>query len=129
MKRILYIMVLTLGLVGILVGCSNNPKSIEQKLTLGSYVMEAESADALKPFLILKEDNEFSFTYSYLSSYWPVGLYIEEGNILTLNTSDGKYKYVFKIENNALIFNSNESAEIPIYAEVPDGAIFSFNKD
>ena len=59
-----------------------------------------------------------------LSSYYAIGSYEIDDGSLILKTDDGKYKYVFKIEDNTLIFNEKESSEIPSYANVPDGAVF-----
>jgi hypothetical protein len=56
--------------------------------------------------------------------YIPVGTYEADDDNLILKTDDGKYKYVFKIKDNTLIFSAKESSEIPSFANVPDGAIF-----
>lgn len=128
MKRIFSIIFLSLSLIGILVGCSNSSETTEQSMPLGAYVME-ESEDVLKPYLVLKENNEFSFTYSPLSGYFNIGSYEESDGKLILDTRDSEYKYVFKIEGKDLIFNLKESLEMPTDADLPDGAIFSFSED
>jgi len=43
---------------------------------------------------------------------------------LILNIDDGKYNYVFKIENNALIIDADKSSKIPSFANINDGAVF-----
>ncbi|CRZ35444.1 hypothetical protein DFR55_14817 [Herbinix hemicellulosilytica] len=117
--KYLYIIIL-LFMVFVLTACSSKKSSeIEHR----AYVM-TESEEPIKPTVILSDDNKFSFSYSPLSSYIAIGTYeIDDSNII-LKTDDGLYKYVFKIEDGALIFNANESSSIPSYAEVPDGAIF-----
>lgn len=59
-----------------------------------------------------------------LSSYIAIGSYEVDYDNLVFKTDDGKYKYVFKIKDNNLIFSATESSEIPSFANVPDGAIF-----
>lgn len=95
------------------------------------------SADPLPPTIRLNIDGRsksFSFMYSGFSSYWPIGNYEVEGNLLTLRTDDGMYTYVFEIEEDKLIFDASRSSEIPEYrysgdsyettCPVPDGAVF-----
>lgn len=127
MKRKFFISFSILVLIGILAGCTNNPERIEGDIAIGAYVME-DSVDILKPYVILKDNNEFSFTYSPESSYWAIGNYEEDGDKLILKTIDGEFKYVFKINDKNLIFNERESSEISL-EKVPDGSIFTFNKD
>ena len=119
MKCLLLLMVLTWTLIG----CSNNSKTTDQSISVGTYIME-ESEEVIKPVVSLQADNKFTFTYSMLSSYLPIGSYeVDNGNLI-LKTDDNKYKYVFKIKDNSLIFNEKESSEMPSFANVPNGAIF-----
>lgn len=78
------------------------------------------------PYIIifLNIVHKFSFTYSPESSYWAIGSYEEDDGKLILKTIDGQFKYLFKIKDKSLIFNGKESLE-----KVPDGSIFTFNKD
>ncbi len=123
MKKLLFLMVLLLVLAWVLIGCSGSPKTADQYIPDGNYIMQ-ESEEPSKPTVSLKDGNRFTFTYSLLSSYYAVGSYeIDDGNLI-LKTDDGEYKYVFKIKDNTLIFNAKESSEIPSYANVPDGAVF-----
>lgn len=114
-------------ILGTLAGCSNNPETIEHDAAVGTYVME--SSEALKPYVLLKDNNEFSFTYSSDSSYWAIGNYEEVDGGLILKTMDGEFEYVFEIKEKDLIFNAKESSEVPSYANVPDGVRFSFDKE
>lgn len=95
------------------------------------------SADPIAPSVLLNFDGRgqtFSFNYSGFSSYWPVGNYEIEQNMLILHTGDGRFTYVFEIGENELIFDASKSSEIPGYrysgdsyettCPVPDGAVF-----
>jgi hypothetical protein len=95
----------------------------EQHIVIGNYVMQA-SKEPVKPIVSLEDSNKFTFTYSALSSYIAIGSYEVDDDNLILKTDDGKYKYIFKIKDNALIFNAKESSQIPSFANVPDGTIF-----
>lgn len=125
MKKALFLLFIVV--LGVLAGCSNNTEVVESDVVVGTYVME--SNETLKPYLILKDNNEFSFTYSYLSSYWSIGNYEEVDGSLILKTMDGEFEYVFEIKEKDLIFNAKESSELPSYANVPDGVRFSFDKE
>ena len=80
--------------------------------------------------VILDEENA-DFNYSMLSSYIPRGKYRITGNRLEIN--DGGNIYTFKIKNEKLIFDAENSEKIPEYGtgenrevqpSVPDGAVF-----
>jgi hypothetical protein len=115
-KRYLYALIL-FAVVFALTACSSD------KLA-GVYEI-ADSDEFLKPTVVLEENGKFRFTYSALSSYLAIGTFETDNNNLILKTDDGLYEYVFKIEGDSLIFNANESSELPSYANVPDGGVFS----
>ena len=128
------VILIVIACILLLSACNNK---IEPELPIGNYVME-ESDEFIRPTVSLKENKEFTFTYSLLSSYFANGIYEEDGNKLILKTDDGKYKYVFQIKDNTLIFNEKESSEISSYAEsagapftknVLDGSIFVLDKN
>ena len=123
MRKLHFMKILLLALTCFIAGCSNNSKTTEQFVLTRAYVMQ-ESEDPMKPVVLLNENNKFSFTYSALSSYIAIGTYEVDNDNLVLKTDDGKYKYVFKIKDDCLIFNAKESSSFPSYANVPDGAIF-----
>ncbi len=79
----------------------------------GTYVMEhvGEGAEGLFPSVTIN-GGDISFTYDFLSSYLSFGNYTIENNVLTMKTSDGKYKYVFKVEGDKLIFQESESSPV-----------------
>jgi len=122
MKKI-FILVLSIVIVMGSSGCSDKSKTIEESIPVGDYVME-KSEEIIKPTIKLEDDNRFTFIYSALSSYIALGSYEVDDNNMILKTDDGQFQYVFKIKDKTLNFNSKESAEMPSYANVPDGAIF-----
>lgn len=101
----------------------------EESIAIGDYIME-KSEEVAKPTVQLKEDNKFIFNYSVLSSYIAIGSYdVDDDSNLILKTDDGKFQYVFKIKGKTLIFNLEESAEMPSYVNIPDGSIFKWFND
>ncbi len=76
---------------------------------------------------------EFTFTFSMLSSYIGYGTYEEDNEYIVAHTKDGKNTYTFKKTDQGLIFVADRSSEMPHYgyepgaegkACVPDGAVF-----
>lgn len=123
MKKSIILMLILIVLSSAIVGCSRDSKTTEQYVPAGTYVMQ-ESEEPIKPSISLKDDNRFTFTYSALSSYLPIGSYEVDNGVLTLITDDGKYTYIFAIKDNTLIFNATESSEISSYVDLPDGSVF-----
>lgn len=103
-------------------GCSK-ANTASSDIKPKSYVYN-NSQEAVKPCIVLEEDNTFTFTFSVLSSYIAVGNYEVKDGRLILETSDRKYKYVFKADNGKLILEVEKSSEFPSYANIPDGAVF-----
>lgn len=97
------------------------------------YMLEG-GEDFWSPYVNLKEDNKFYFYISSDSNYYCEGSYSRDGDKLTLKTDDGKNTYVFKTEGDKLIFDANNSSDIPkfkpssyysvLFAPVTDGAVF-----
>lgn len=87
----------------------------------GTYITKYDSIDGLNnigPSLYLAQNNQFVFTYNILSSYLGVGTYTMEDQIVTANTDDGKYTYVFHIlEDGSLLFDVDKSAEVFVIKE------------
>jgi uncharacterized protein YegP (UPF0339 family) len=52
---------------------------------------------------------------------------VDDDSNLILKTDDGKFQFVFKVKERTLIFNSEESAEMSSYVNIPDGSIFKLN--
>lgn len=109
---------------------NNNIKSNPYK----KYVYSDSENELTQPRIILfEQDHSFQFLYSLLSSYLNWGYYEIKDDNLILRTDDGKYIYSFKIEESGLIFDAENSTELPEYkysfdedakAPVPDGAFF-----
>lgn len=99
----------------------------------GTYVLEQTETNAVTLPSVTVSNEDISFTYDYLSSYLPIGSYKIEENILTMKTSDGKYKYVFLIDKDKLIFQKDESSEVNLTdnrseIKITDNAIFKLKK-
>lgn len=121
MKKTLYLLLSTLIFIFTCVGCTSE-KSIEIN-TARAYIYH-ESTEAIKPTIVFQENGQFQFTYSVLSSYVPQGSYEGNDGYLFLKTDDGGYEYVFKIEDDALVFDGEQSSSIPSFSNIPDGAVF-----
>ena len=102
----------------------------EPKNTTYTYYF---SPDPFPPKLVLYEDGTGSFSYSALSSYMVYGPYTNDGEKIVLTTSDNRFHYTFRIDGEKLIFDAENSSEIPKYryseneapkTPVPDGAVF-----
>ncbi len=123
MKKIYCLLALLSVLGCFLFGCSNNDKKTAKELPIRAYVLQ-QSDELIKPTIMLKENNEFQFSYSVLSSYIPIGLYEIKSDELFLRTDDKKYEYIFEIKNDTLVFNAEKSSSIPGLAKVMDRTIF-----
>jgi len=112
-------------------GCNQDNKEIVKN---GIYVMvQEDTQEALLPRIIISHD-EIVFSYDLLSSYMPYGTYLLEDDLLTMNTDDNRYEYVFQIDGDKLIFLENESSSLQLTddrfgAKVTDKAIFRLKKD
>ncbi len=72
----------------------------------------------------LHDDGTFQFEFSPLSSYIGFGSYRQEGDRLILETQDGKFTYVFTIEQDCLIFDGERSSDMVWFSGLTDGARF-----
>jgi len=80
----------------------------------GTYVLaETEKEPVTSPRVNISQEEIF-FTYDVLSSYLIVGDYTIERDVLTMRTRDDKYKYVFQVADNKLIFKADESSEVKL---------------
>lgn len=83
------------------------------------------SADTLsKSSVMLHRNGEFQMNFSPLSSYLAFGYFSVQGDYLILCTDDGQYTYVFKIEENSVVFDAKASSRELHMADIPDGAVF-----
>jgi hypothetical protein len=107
--------------------CSNTNTANEPNLLPGVYELQ-ETEEPVKPTVILKENNQFVFNYSILSSYLPIGTYEIENSNLIMKTDDGEFQYVFMIKDNTLIFNGEESSSAT-FGDVQDGSVFVIQEE
>ena len=77
----------------------------------GTYVLEQTVATGAVLPKINISNGHITFTYDLLSSYMPVGTYTIDGNILTMTTTDKKYKYLFQVKGDKLIFHKDKSSK------------------
>lgn len=109
MKRISVSLILFL-FMSFLAACNSN--SDTAALKYGTYVLEHTGTKAgVLPSVTISDDN-ISFTYDAFSSYLPIGTYTTKSDILTMITDDGRYKYVFQVDGDKLLFKRNESSEV-----------------
>jgi hypothetical protein len=120
MKKLCCLLFIIMILVCYVTGCSDS----KTNLVMGIYELQEINTGIKKPTLELKENNEFVFTYSALSSYLPIGTYKIDNTDLILKTDDGKNKYIFQIKGNNLVFNEGKSSPVS-FGEVTDGAVFA----
>ncbi|MEY8319663.1 hypothetical protein AAK894_01125 [Lachnospiraceae bacterium 46-61] len=122
-KYILFIILL-------LMACN---KSNDNEVNTGTYIMELEKEkyDSDKKILptisVDTNKKEFTFSYDMLSSYFTIGTYEINDNILTATTNDDKYHYTFEIiDKNTLCFMEEESSKITVidknFCVVPQNA-------
>lgn len=107
---------------------ATNPKEDSVSLPLGTYTLE-DSSSIIPPSITLGNNNEFSFTYSLLSSYANYGTYSIEDGRLILTTSDQLYTYVFLIDRESLAFQAARSSETMVFGdEIPlfDADVFTY---
>ena len=108
MKRIGFSSLMVLILL-FLTACNSSNVVITVKD--GTYVLEqtATKGDVLPQVNI--SNGNITFTYDLLSSYLPYGTYTIEGDILTMTTTDKKYKYLFQVKGDKLIFHKDKSSK------------------
>ena len=124
------------GLITVLIlllCASCNFNNVTSTVKDGTYVLEQTGKNAVTLPNVTISNEYISFTYDFLSSYLPIGTYKIENNILTMTTNDGKYKYVFQINKDKLIFKRNKSSEINLKNDrlgikITDNAIFKLKK-
>ena len=119
-KTVLFISILC----SILLFCSCTAQDKEVKV--GDYYMETDFA--VPPRIMISEE-QMVFSYDFLSSKLTIGTYVVKGDVLTMTTYDGESKYVFKMDEDSLIFQENASSALTYVEEepmikVPDGAKF-----
>ncbi|MGH4137761.1 hypothetical protein [Clostridium sp.] len=130
MKRIGFSLLMVLILL-FLTAC--NSSNVVVSVKYGAYVLEqtATKGDALPQVNI--SNGNITFTYDLLSSYMPFGTYTIDGNILTMTTTDKKYKYLFQVKGDKLIFHKDKSSKVNLTDDrlgfkITDNAEFKLKK-
>ena len=93
LKKNMFRMIIILILL-LLTSCNTSKDTTTLKD--GTYVLEHTGEEAVLFPSVTITGNDISFTYDVLSSYKPYGSYTIDNNVLTMKTSDGKYKYFLK---------------------------------
>lgn len=117
MKKTVAVLVLLMIISMLLMGCTAGD------VQTGTYELKT-AEDRVRPFIRLRDNGEFLFVHSFLSSYLNIGEYEVKGGKLILETSDGNYTYSFRIRKNTLIFLADESSELKLTEGVGDGSVF-----
>ncbi len=73
--------------------------------------------------IILYDDGKFELQFSPLSSYFGIGRYIMADGRLTLDTSNGKFTYVFEMADDTLVFDADASSDMVWYSGLEDGSV------
>ncbi len=126
MKRIVWSLIM-LSTILLFAACDSN--SAASTVKDGNYVLEQIGTNEISLPSVTVYDEDISFTYDVLSSYLPIGNYSIEDNILIMTTNDEKYKYVFLIDGNKLVFQKDESSQVNLTDDrfgikIKDNAIF-----
>ena len=128
MKKII-VSLLMLLIFSLFSACNSDDEIVTVKN--GTYVLEQSETEAeVSPYVTISDD-DISFSYDLLSSYWPHGTYTIEEDILTMTTDDKMFKYVFRLDGDTLIFQKNESSPVKLIdsrlgVEVTDNAEFKY---
>ena len=131
MKKIIVSLIMVL-IFSLLSACNSDGEIVTIKN--GTYVLEQSNTEfVVSPYVTISDD-DISFSYDLLSSYWPHGTYTIEEDILTMTTDDGRYKYIFRMDNDKLIFQKNESSSVKLIDsrlgfEITDNAEFKYKDD
>ncbi len=90
------------------------------------YYEKSDSYGGFYPVLSLDYlNNSFTFSVSPLSSYLSIGKFELKDDILTCNTNDGAYTYVFEKQGNNLYFDSQNSSKVKLYDASGKGTILA----
>jgi hypothetical protein len=112
-KRVISLGIILVLIFFILYNYNNETASLKN----GTYVLEQSVKETVLSPRITISGDEIIFSYDSLSSYLPIGVYKIEEDLLTMTTNDKKYKYVFEIDGDKLIFMKNESSKVNLIDE------------
>ncbi|QSX05935.1 hypothetical protein JYG23_00250 [Sedimentibacter sp. zth1] len=132
MKKIFVLLIILTLTLSLFTACTN--KITELKMGKYTLVMQEnnEIPDVMLPCITLT-DEQFTFVYDSLSSYFNIGTYKITDEILMLTTSDKKYTYSFKIDGDSLIFIEDKSDSVGLIdskfgVQVLDGSEFKLTE-
>ena len=124
MKRVLWALIMLSG-IQLFAACDSNRAA--STVRDGTYILEQTGTNEISLPCVTVSDEDISFTYDVLSSYLPIGNYSVKDNILIMTTNDEKYRYVFLIDENKLVFQKSESSQVNLSDDrikINDNAIF-----
>lgn len=114
MKKGLIGLIIVMALLFLTSCNSNNDRTTIKD---GTYVMVQTGTEGILSPRVTISNEKISFSYDSLSSYLPIGVYTIEKDVLTMITNDGRYKYVFQIDGDKLIFQKNKSSKVNLIDE------------
>ena len=136
-KKIAIIISAMIVCIGIAVlAATLNSDNVIYGLSEGTYTVEG-AADAIVPASITfdLDNNTFSFSYDFLSSYLPHGTWkIEKGKVIA-TTDDQNYVYIFNIIDNVTLEFVQKGSSVIRYTDenintnppIVDGTKFVFS--
>ena len=127
MKKIFLFISIFILILCLITGCSDKKNIATVNLTVRVYELH-QTNDPIYPYVTLMGDDEFLFYDSAYSSNIAKGTYEIDGDNLVLKTSDGENNYVFKIENDTLVFNKEKSSPT-VDDAIKDGAVFVLKQE
>jgi hypothetical protein len=77
---------------------------------IGSYVFSPDNHWYNDSIVSLYEDQTFQFVFSPVSSYLGLGTYEIKDGRLILSTDDGRYTFVFEMQEDRLVFIQTENS-------------------
>lgn len=100
----------------------------------GTYAL-IQNVSSIDIFPAVKiKDNEFIFSYDLLSSYMPHGIYKIKKNLIIMTTDDNKFKYVFQIDDDKLVFLEEKSTSVTLIGslsgvQITDKSVFKLKEE
>ena len=116
-KRRIYLIIAAAVALCWLLLCSCGCKELSGTYTFGEGVDSSS--------VTLNDDGTFTFDFSPVSSYLGLGRFSVSGDKLTLETSDGNYRYVFHITDSGIVFDADASSDCLWMGNFTDGSLFS----
>lgn len=106
---------------------NNSPKGAEQLSTTGTFVYEGSGFGGGVFHIKIHDDGSFSYQQGSASNYYGTGTWSLQDDILCMEddtTLSGSFVNYFKVEEDALIFQSENSTNF-MYVELSNGDRFT----